>query len=200
MSLTRNAARGGAAGPERRAAPRVPVGIPARITRGDRSCAGRVIDASETGLLVELSEPLPFVETDVAVALVLPEAGRHDVDATIVRRALGVDGRVLLALRVGGARPRPLGAARMAARGAPPGAGRERERPRAVALAELRAVGTRAYELALVDPEAAAPEPLAVWIARLAVELELDPPPRPRACRDLVRAVSDLSRRARSGS
>jgi hypothetical protein len=184
--------------PERRAAPRIPVGIPVRVTSGDRSCAGRVLDASLTGLLVELTDPLAFVEADVTVALVLPEAGRHDADAEIVRRALGDDGRVLLALRLSGRRPRPLGAprARAPARRAS-GAWQARERPRAVALAELRALGTRAYELALVDPDAAAPAPLVAWIGRLAAELEVDPPPRPAACRDLLRALSDLSRQAR---
>ena len=69
------------------------MGIPVSVLRGDRSCAGLVLDASLTGLLVELSEPLPFVEADVVVALVLPDAGRHDVDAEIVRR--GVEEGVL---------------------------------------------------------------------------------------------------------
>jgi hypothetical protein len=185
-------------GPERRAAPRIPVGIPVRVTSGGRSCAGRVLDASLTGLLVELTDPLAFVEAEVSVALVLPDAGRHDVDAEIVRRALADDGRVLLALRLAGRRPRPLGAPRRSApaRPAPP-SWQERERPRAVALAELRALGTRAYELALVDPEASPPAAMVAWIGRLAAELEVEPPRRPTACRDLLTAVSDLSRRAR---
>jgi hypothetical protein len=197
MSATSTASGQGAPASDRRAAPRVPVGIPVRVARGDRSCAGRVLDASLTGLLVELSEPLPFVEADVVVALVLPQAGRHDVDAEIVRRALGRDGQVLLALRMRGVRPRPLGATRApAARGGPPG-WQERERPRAVALAELRAVGTRAYEAALVDPDAPAPGPLVAWVRRLAAELAVEPPRGPTGCGELVRAVSDLSRRAR---
>jgi hypothetical protein len=195
MSVT-STASGARPASERRAAPRVPVGIPVRVTRGGRSCAGRVLDASLTGVLVELSEPLPFVEADVVVALVLPQVGRHDVDAEIVRRALGRDGKVLLAMRVRGMRPRPLGAARAAERGGSP-SWQERERPRAVALAELRAVGTRAYELALVDPDAAAPEPLVAWITRLAAELDVEAPRGTTACRELVRAVSDLNRRAR---
>jgi PilZ domain len=184
--------------PERRAAPRIPVGIPVRVTSGERSCAGRVLDASLTGLLVELTDPLAFVDAQVIVALVLPDAGRHDVDAEIVRRALADDGRVLLALRLAGRRPRPLGAPRRTtpARTAPP-PWQDRERPRAVALAELRALGTRAYELALVDPGASPPAPLVAWIGRLAAELKVEPPRRPTACRDLVTAVSDLSRRAR---
>jgi PilZ domain len=184
--------------PERRAAPRIPVGIPVRVTSGERSCAGRVLDASLTGLLVELTDPLAFVDAQVIVALVLPDAGRHDVDAEIVRRALADDGSVLLALRLAGRRPRPLGAPRRTTPGrtAPP-AWQDRERPRAVALAELRALGTRAYELALVDPGASPPAPLVAWIGRLAAELEVEPPRRPTACRDLVTAVSDLSRRAR---
>jgi hypothetical protein len=198
MAVSPPAPAEGAPTPERRVAPRIPVGIPVRVTRGERSCAGRVRDASLTGLLVELSEPLPFVEADVVVALVLPLAGRHDADATIVRRVVGEGGNVLLALRMAGARPRPLGATRPAAEAsAPSGAWQDRERPRAVALAELRAVGTRAYELALTDPEAAAPAPLVAWIARLAAELEIVAPARPTACRDLVTAVSDLTRSAR---
>jgi hypothetical protein len=185
---------------ERRAAPRIPVGIPASVTRGGRSCAGRVIDASLTGLLIELAEPLPFVEADVAVALVLPHEGRVDVDARVVRRALGREGNVLLALRLGGRRPAPLGAPRRAAgAAAPPEPRGDRERPRAVALAELRAVGTRAYELALVDGDAPAPAPLVAWMGRLAAELGVEPPARPAGCRELVAAVSDLSRRARPG-
>ena len=172
------------------------MGIPVCVLRGDRSCAGRVLDASLTGLMVELSEPLPFVEADVVVALVLPDAGRHDVDAEIVRRALAGDGKVLLALRLAGRRPRPLGAPRRASGRAPSG-WQERDRPRAVALAELRALGTRAYEMALVDPDASAPAPLVAWIGHLAAELEVAPPRRPTACRDLLTAVSDLSREAR---
>ncbi len=199
MSATRSGFGQGAPASERRVAPRVPVGIPVRVARGGLSCAGRVLDASLTGLLVELSEPLPFVEADVVVALVLPHAGRHDLDAAIVRRALGPDGQVLLALRMGDMRPRPLGAARAAAGPPVPPSWNARERPRAVALAELRAVGTRAYELALVEPDAAAPEPLVTWIGRLATELDVEPPRGLTACRELVTAVSDLSRRARQG-
>src|SRR4051794_20373357 len=195
MSSTPTAPGSGASAHERRAAPRIPVGIPVRVLAGERSCAGRVRDASLTGLLVELSEPLAFVESEVVVALVLPEAGRHDVDARVVRRVVSPEGQVLLALRLAGRRPRPLGATRPSGRRAVP-AWQHRERPRAVALAELRAVGTRAYELALVDPDARAPGPLVAWIRRLATELEVDPPGRPATCRELVSAVSDLSRRA----
>lgn len=185
--------------PERRGAPRIPVGIPVQVARGDLSCAGRVLDASLTGLLVELSEPLPFIEADVVVALVLPGAGRHDVDAEIVRRVMGEEGRVLLAMRLAGRRPRPLGAIRPAPASAPaPPTRRGAERPRAVAIAELRAVGTRAYEMALADADAAAPAPLVAWVRRLAEELDLEPPGRPAACRDLLTAVSDLNRRARA--
>ncbi len=199
MSATPRGSGQGTPASERRVAPRVPVGIPVRVARGDLSCAGRVLDASVTGLLVELSEPLPFVEADVVVALVLPQAGRHDLDAEIVRRALGREGQVLLALRVGDMRPRPLGAARAPAEPPVPARWQARERPRAVALAELRAVGTRAYELALVEPEAVAPKPLVTWITRLATELGVEPPRGPTACRELVTAVSDVSRRARRG-
>jgi PilZ domain len=197
MAATFSAPADGAATPERRAAPRIAVGMPVRVTGGGRSCAGRVVDASLTGLLVELSDPLPFVEIDVVIALVLPQAGRHDADATIVRRAVGDAGKVLLAMRLAGRRPRPLGAPRVSAARDPAPARPDRPRPRAVALAELRAVGTRAYELALVDPGAPAPAPLIAWIGRLAAELGVAAPARPAACRDLVRAVSDLSRSAR---
>ena len=199
MSVTTTRADGR---PAPRAAGRAedPGGHPRAVLRGDRSCAGRVLDASLTGLLVELSEPLPFVEADVVVALVLPHAGRHDVDAEIVRRALA--GR-----RQGAARPAPGragGRARSGRRGGragrAPSGWQKRERPRAVALAELRALGTRAYEMALVDPDASAPAPLVAWIGRLAAELEVEPPRRPTACRDLLTAVSDLSREARAGS
>lgn len=183
--------------PERRAAPRIPVGIAVRVSRGDRSCAGRVLDASLTGLLVELAEPLAFIEPDVEVALELPRAGRHDVEADIVRRALGEDGNLLLALRLRGGPPRPPLPPGPATADAPPGRP-PRERPRAVALAELRALGTRAYELALADADAAAPGPMVEWIGRLAQELQVAPPARPAACRDLLTAVSDLSRRARA--
>lgn len=197
MSSTSAAPGSGASARERRAAPRIPVGIPVRVLAGERSCAGRVIDASLTGLLVELSEPLAFVETDVVVALVLPEAGRHDVDAVVVRRVVNPEGQIMLALRMTGRRPRPLGATRATGRARAAPAWQNRERPRAVALAELRAVGTRAYELALVDADAPAPAPLVAWVRRLAAELEVDPPGRPAACRELLSAVSDLSRRAR---
>jgi hypothetical protein len=195
--------------PERRRAPRIPVGIPATVAHGRLAAAGTVLDASVTGLLIELSEPLPFVESDVVVSLALPEAGRRDLEAAVVRRAVGRDGRVLLAVRLTEPRPAPRPERRSAPQGPAPPKRRIRgrtsapaaaaaPRPRAMALAELRAVGTRAYELALDDPSAPAPAPLVDWAARLAEELGVRPAPaRPRMARDLVAALSELSRLAR---
>lgn len=204
MTATVRTSPGPAFSPERRRAPRIPVGIPVSVQHGALRAAGRVVDASETGLLIELSEPLLFVECDIVVALVLSHAGRHDVRATIIRRGLGRDGRVLLAVRLPASRPAPVQArsprpAAPASPGPAPGGGAATsQRPRAVALAELRAVGTRAYELALVGPDDPAPEPLIDWTERLAEELGVPPAPRPCAARDLLGAISDLSRRARA--
>jgi hypothetical protein len=190
---------------ERRREPRIPVGIPASVANGERRVAGRVVDASEHGLLVELSEPLTFVQSAVTVALVLPESGRQDVAATVVRRAVGAEGRVLLALRIDPpARPAPGAGLRRGGVPAPPRRrvrpsrrAPPRPRPRAVAVAELRALGTRAYELAIDDPAAVAPVALVEWATRLAGELEASFPERPRAVRDLLAAICELSREIR---
>lgn len=204
MTATLRTSPGPASSPERRRAPRIPVGIPVSVQHGALRAAGRVVDASEAGLLIELSEPLLFVERDVVVALVLSHAGRHDVRATIIRRGLGRDGRVILAVRLPASRPPPVQArsprptAPAPARPAAAGGGTTPHRPRAVALAELRAVGTRAYELALVGPDDPAADPLIDWTERLAEELGVPPAPRPCAARDLLAAISDLSRRARA--
>jgi hypothetical protein len=66
-----------------------------------------------------------------------------------------------------------------------------------VAVAELRALGTRVYELALDDAAQLAPAPLVDWSQRLAGELGLVPAVRPRSVRDLVAAICELSRQAR---
>jgi hypothetical protein len=189
------------------------VGIPATVTCGRLRAAGRVVNASETGLLVELAERLPFVDADVVVSLELPETGRRDLEAAVVRRAVGEGGRMLLGVRLLEPRPAPARRTGGAPAGPAPPKRRVRRdrasappapaapRPRAVALAELRAVGTRAYELALDDPGAQAPAALVAWTARLAEELGVPPAPAaPRVARDLVAALSELSRRAREGA
>jgi hypothetical protein len=205
MTSSSSAPAGPAPLAERRREPRIPVGIPASVAHGERRVAGRVVDASEHGLLVELSESLTFVQSAVTVALILPESGRLDVAATVVRRAVGAGGRVLLALRIDPPPPRPApgtGLRRRApaaprrlvrrSRRAPP-----QPRPRAVAVAELRALGTRAYELAITDPDALAPVALVAWAARLAAELEATFPERPRDVHGLLAAICALSREAR---
>ena len=198
----------GAARPERRRAPRIPVGIPATVARERLGVAGTVLNASESGLLIELSGPLPFVGSDVVVSLELPEAGRRDLEAAVVRRAVGPEGRILLAVRLVGPRPAPPRERRAVPQGPAPPKRRVRNRttapprpaaprPRAMALAELRAVGTRAYELALDEPSAPAPAALVDWAARLAGELGVPAPDGPRTARDLLGALSELSRSAR---
>jgi hypothetical protein len=187
------------------------VGIPATVAHGRRGVAGTVLNASESGLLIELSGPLPFVDSEVVVSLDLPESGRRDLDAAVVRRAVGTEGRVLLAVRLVAPRPAPARQRRPVPQGPAPPKRRVRNRtaapprpsaprPRAEALAELRAVGTRAYELALDEPSAPAPAALVDWAARLAGELGVPAPDGPRTARALVGALSELSRRAREGA
>jgi len=170
--------------------------------------AGTVVNASESGLLVELTGPLPFVGSDVVVSLELPEAGRRDLEAAVVRRAVSREGRVLLAVRLVEPRPAPPRERTPLPQGPAPPKRRVRSRttapaapaaprPREMALAELRAVGTRAYELALDEPSAPAPAALVDWAARLAGELGVPAPDRPRTARDLLGALSELSRSAR---
>jgi hypothetical protein len=184
---------------DRRSAPRLPVGIPVAVRHGKLRAAGRVIDASEGGLMIELIEPLPFAEADVKVSLVLPGAGRHDAPATIVRRRMGPYGHLQLALRLSTApAPRRPEAPRWADPATAPST--PRSRPRAMALAELRALGTRAYELAVVDPEAAPPAALSGWAAVLAKELGTSPPPQARTARELLHALHDLNAAARAAS
>ncbi len=155
---------------ERRGEPRVPVAFPASIGEGHLHCSGRVVDASEHGVLIELSEPLLWEVGVATVTLRLPASEPWKVRATVVRVGSGSNGRPRIAFRMSDERPSPRPRRRSPSR-----------RP----VASLAELGTRAYELALFDPAAHVPEPLAHALLALAVSEG----PEPRTARELLVAI-----------
>ncbi len=136
------AARDSAPHHERRAEPRVPAAFPAAIGTGHLRCRGRVVDVSEHGVLIEFGEPLLWDADAVTATLALPASEPWVVAATAVRRCAGAGGRERIALRMSGDRAGPRARRRTPS---------ERE---VTSLADL---GTRAYEIAVLDPGAAVP-------------------------------------------
>lgn len=185
---------------DRRGEPRLPLDAPVVLTAREGSVAGRTIDASSTGLLVELTEPLSFLAHEVEVALTTSAGEVIRIEADIVRRALSHGGEVLIALRLSdspqgralvreaGMAPRRVYGRRVRPSRARPPAAREA----AVVREELRAVGMRVLELALADADARAPAAMTRWVASLARQLgRPSPVPAPTA-RALLRAIADL--------
>ncbi|MGD9694673.1 MAG: PilZ domain-containing protein [Thermoleophilia bacterium] len=182
---------------ERRSEPRIAVGVPVTVTQGLRRASGRVIDAGEHGVLVELEAPLAVGRSDAVITLTLPSAGPHEADAQVVRAGPGPRGGHLVAMRVGPVRPvAPRERTRRVGGRAAPQKPR-RPRSRVVMMAELRALGTRAYELAVIDPAEVPPPALNEWLTRLAEDLGVWPPPPARSARDLLMAIRDVTRAAR---
>lgn len=178
---------------ERRGAPRVAVGLPASLTRGGARSVAVVRDASRLGLLVHLTEPLLACRGEVMVEVALPATGGRRLPATPVRAEVGGDGDVVMALRL-------LVTPREPATEGPPWGQpeldhppSERARPHSVVVADVRALGGAAYELALLDPEAEVPEHLARWLASLEREIGATPGcPVPRTPDGLIAAVRSL--------
>lgn len=71
-------------------------------------------------------------------------------------------------------------------------------RPRSVVLCELRALGGLVLEQGLQCPQAAPPQSLVAWAARLAAELGCAPAAAPATHLALMRRVADVHRDARA--
>jgi hypothetical protein len=195
------------AGRERRAEPRLPLDAPVTVRGPASSARGHTVDASSVGLLVELDDALSFLSHEVGVELALADGGTVTLEANVVRRSLSAQGRVMLALRLVGA-PGGRALRRAAAAGPRPAPRRRRPsrarprvaRPAALAREEIRALGTRVLELAIVDPDAPPPGAMVGWLAALAAELGLPRPAATGTNRLMVRAIVDLHRRAGEGA
>jgi len=159
-----------ARGTERRGEPRVVVAFPASIRDGHLHCSGRAVDASEHGVLIQLNEPLLWEVGEATITLRLPASEPWEVRATVVRAEAGDGGRARLALRMTQERlaPRP-----------------RRRSPSRREVESLAELGTRAYELALIDPAAEVPEPL----GRALIALCGGVAPEPRTARELLAAI-----------
>jgi hypothetical protein len=166
------AARDGAPHDERRVEPRVPAAFPAAIEAGPLRCRGWVVDVSEHGVLIEFGEPLLWDAGEVTVTLALPASEPWRVRATAVRRAAGAHGRERIALRMNEERAAPRARRRTPS---------ERE------VRSLGDLGTRAYEIAVLDPGAPVPEAL-----RRALRERAPDAPSPEDARALLAAIARL--------
>jgi hypothetical protein len=184
---------------ERRRDPRFPLDATVTLHARGGTVRGRTVDASASGLLVELAEPLSFLDHRVAVEIVLGSGTGVRAEGDIVRRGLSTDGGVLLALRLvddtGGRELirrtglRPLRDYRRRRRPS-------RAKPRAPRSAseirsELRALGVRVLELSLAEPGSPPPQALVTWVTRLATELGESPAPA-ATNRSLLREIARL--------
>ena len=143
-----------------------------------RSVTGRVVDASATGLLVELLEPLSFLAEHVNLEITLSSGDVAKLEGDVTRRATSESGRILLALRLGdppvGPKVKHFGVrpVRRYGRRVQPSRAKPREpRTTAEARRELHALGSRLLELALIDPGGRPPRALILWVSRLSAEL-----------------------------
>ncbi|MGD9570769.1 MAG: PilZ domain-containing protein [Thermoleophilia bacterium] len=190
---------------ERRAEARLPLDAPVVLSARAGEVRGRSRDVSISGLLVELWEPLTFLEHQVGVSVELPSGEVVDREADIVRRAVSETGSILIALRfcdspngralVRRAGTRPL---RDYSKRLRPSRAQPREVDLTLVRGELRAAGAQALELAFEDPDADPPEATVRWVASLAGQLGR-PAPAAVTARGLVHAIADLHRRIPAG-
>jgi hypothetical protein len=186
-------------GGERRGEPRIPVDGEVRIDGRGASVRGSVVDASASGVLMELTEPLTFLDQDVGLEITTAAGGVVRVEGRVVRRALSPKGRVMLAVRLvddaagrtlvrrsGLAPVRDYGRRRRPSRAKPRG-----PRPVEEVRAELRGLGSRVLDLALADPEGIPPEALLRWLESLGDgDGDGDGAARPRTNRSLLREIA----------
>lgn len=160
-------------GGDRRAEPRVAVAFPASIGDGHLHCSGRAVDAGEHGILIELTEPILWEVTEATLTLMLPASEPWTVHATAVRHGVGDSGRTRIALRMIPERQGPQPRWRSPSR-----------RP----VGSLADLGTRAYEMTVIDPVAEVPDVLARALEEIVGALD----PRPATARDLLAAIGRL--------
>jgi hypothetical protein len=168
-----------------------------RIHGRGRSMLGQVVDASASGVLVELVEPLAFLDRDVGLEIASVTGNVVHAEAVVVRRALSLAGRVLIAARLlddaaGRQLVRRSGIApvrdyrrRVRPSRAKPRGPRSAEEVRA----ELRGLGSRVLELALTDPDGTPPEAMLRWLESVRRDGEAQDT-RPRTNRLLLREIA----------
>lgn len=153
-------------------------------------------------MLVELIEPLTFIDHRVVVQIRCDGGSLMELTAEVVRRAVSEGGSLLLALRVTGSaraqeRRRRIGAGIVRDYGRrlrPSRAKAPAPRTSAQVKGELRALGSRMLELALAEPDAHAPRAITHWVAELAGELGQEESLQQRTNRRLLRDIADLQR------
>lgn len=185
-----------AAREERRAEPRVPLGVAVVLRTSDSAAAGRTVDVSLSGIQIELFGALPAGPREVVLEVSLSEAEPASLRAVIVRRALTPEGRTLLAVRlVPGAAPTTVYRGPALTSKAPSAAPAPDGSPESmVALRQLRALGARLLELALEDGDAAPPAALVTWVGRLAGELGTPAPADVGSNKALFRGIAGMHR------
>jgi hypothetical protein len=157
---------------ERRGEPRIPVDAEVRLHGRGRSALGVTVDASASGLLVELVEPLPFLDRHVGLEIRPVTGSVLYAEGEVVRRALSPAGQVLIALRLlddvaGRTLVRRSGVAPVRdyrRRRRPSRAKPRPPRPAEEVRAELRGFGSRVLELSLADPDGRPPEGMLRWL------------------------------------
>ena len=181
---------------DRRREPRIPLGLPVVVRTESSAVAGRTVDVSLGGVQVEMLGALPAAGRRVVLELGLSGREPAGVSAVVVRRALTVHGRELLALRIVPGDPpgpvyrgRPLATRTPVARASPDGSPQSQ-----VAMRQLRALGARLLELALEDGDGAPPPALVTWVGRLAGELGVDAPRDVSTNRALFRGIASMHR------
>jgi hypothetical protein len=168
-----NLAHDPAPGGDRRAEPRVAVAFPASIRDGHLQCSGQVIDAAEHGVLIQLTEVLLWDVAEATITLRLPASEPWEVRATAIRRDTGESGRPRIALRMSAGRQGPLP---------------RRRTPSRRTVTSLAELGTRAYELTVIDPATGVPDALGRALGEIGGAA--DPPPA--TARDLLAAIARL--------
>jgi hypothetical protein len=198
------------AGADRRAHPRIPTDLGVVVEWSGRRLMGVTLDSSEEGLRVALRGSGPQDGDEVTMRLNLPEAGWHRLRGQVMHAGPGEEGTEL-GVRLGpdaieptepagppttrdgrGRRPRVRGSRAKPRRGV--------GRPRAQALAELRALGSYVYEQAILG-DADAPTPgTTAWVVELAQELDVEPPEPAEDFHSLMLQLAELHRRVNAES
>lgn len=184
-------------GEDRRAEPRIPLGLPVVLRTAKAAVAGRTVDVSLGGVQVEMLGSLSGSAREVVLEVGL--SGRDPVllRATIVRRALSPSGRPMLALRfLPGAPAGPLYSGPPLTRSAPAPPASHGSPAGAIALRQLRALGARMLELAIEEGDQQPPPALVTWVGRLAAELGVTAPDDVRTNRALFRGIATMYRLA----
>lgn len=187
----------GAPAVERRAEPRLPLGLPVVVRTAGAAASGRMVDVSLGGMQVELLGPLPGTGREVTVDLCLSDREPRSLRAVVVRRGLCPSGRPSIAIRfVPGDPDPPASAGQLPVRAPAPTRAAPGSLDGRLAIRQLRALGARLLELSLEDPAGAPPAALVGWVGRLAGELGVSAPETVGTNRDLFRGIAAMHRAA----